>query len=54
MSELMIHGNSEIINRCVFKKKKKKKEFMVLLVTLTEVKWPATVVFYDRAQVWAS
>lgn len=52
MSELMTHGNSEIINKCVFKKKKK--EFMVLLVTLTEVKWPATVVFYDRAQVWAS
>ena len=51
MSELMTHGNSEIINRCVFFLKK---DFMVLLVTLTEVKWPATVVFYDRAQDWAS
>lgn len=51
MSELLTHGNGEIINKCVFFFKK---EFMVLLVTLTEVKWPATVVFYDCAQVWAS
>lgn len=44
MSELLTHGNGEMINKCVFFFKK---EFMVLLVTLTEVKWPATVVFYD-------
>lgn len=51
MSELLTHGNGEIINKCVFFLKK---EFMVLLDTLTEVKSLATVVFYDCAQVWAS
>ena len=40
MSELLTHGNSEIINKCVLFFKK---ELKVLLVTLTEVKWPATM-----------